>query len=169
MWTYVSMYIHPSTCLGASQVALVVKTLPADAGDLRDSGSIPGSGRSPGEGHGNPLQYSCLENPHGLAGYSPQDRKESDTTEQLNWIFDNGAKNTQWKTENLFNKCWWAKRMENESEVSQSCLPLCNPMDCSLLGSSVHAISRQEYWSELLFPSPGDLPDPGIEPGSPSL
>ena len=105
----------------------------------------------------------------GLTCCSTWRRKESDTTEQLNWIFDNGAKNTQWKTENLFNKCWWAKRIENESEVSQSCLPLCNPMDCSLLGSSVHAISRQEYRSELLFPSPGDLPDPGIEPGSPSL
>ena len=34
-----------------------------NAGDLRDTGSIPGLGRSPGEGHGNPLQYSCLENP----------------------------------------------------------------------------------------------------------
>ena len=43
--------------------ALVVKNLPADAGDLRDVGWIPGSGRSPGEGNGNPLQYSCLENP----------------------------------------------------------------------------------------------------------
>ena len=47
----------------ASQVALVVKSLPANAGDVRDAGSIPGLGRSPGEGHGNPLQYSCLENP----------------------------------------------------------------------------------------------------------
>ena len=49
-------------------------------------GSIPGSGRSPGGGHGNPLQCSCLENPHGqrnLADYSPWGRKESDTTEQL--------------------------------------------------------------------------------------
>ena len=44
-------------------VVLVVKNLPANAGDLSDSGSIPGSKRSPGEGHGNPLQYSCLENP----------------------------------------------------------------------------------------------------------
>ena len=40
----------------------VVKTLPANAGDIRDVGSIPGSGRSPRGGHGNPLQYSCLEN-----------------------------------------------------------------------------------------------------------
>ena len=46
----------------AFQVALVVKNLPANAGDLRDEGSIPGLGRSPGEGHGNPIQYSCLEN-----------------------------------------------------------------------------------------------------------
>ena len=47
----------------ASQVVLVVKNPPANAGDVRDVGSIPGWGRSPGEGHGNPLQYSCLENP----------------------------------------------------------------------------------------------------------
>ena len=49
--------------MGASQVALAVKNPPADAGDTRDGGLIPGSGRSPGGGHGNPLQYSCLENP----------------------------------------------------------------------------------------------------------
>ena len=51
-----------STITWASQVVLVVKNLPAKAGDIRDMGSIPGSGRSPGGGHGNPLQYSCLEN-----------------------------------------------------------------------------------------------------------
>ena len=49
--------------LGASQVVLVVKNPPANAGDLTDVGSIPGLGRSPGGGQGNPLQYSCLENP----------------------------------------------------------------------------------------------------------
>ena len=42
---------------------LVVKNLPASAGDIRETGSVPGLGRSPGGGHGNPLQYSCLENP----------------------------------------------------------------------------------------------------------
>ena len=47
----------------ASQVVLVVKNQPANAGDIRDVSSIPGLGRSPGGGHGNPLQYSCLENP----------------------------------------------------------------------------------------------------------
>ena len=39
------------------------KNLPASVGDIRDADSIPGSGRSPGRGHGNPLQYSCVENP----------------------------------------------------------------------------------------------------------
>ena len=43
-------------------MALVVKNLPANAGDIRDTGSVPGSGSSPGGGHGNPLHYSCLEN-----------------------------------------------------------------------------------------------------------
>ena len=44
-------------------MALLVKNLPTSAGDRRDVGSVPGLGRSPGGGHGNPLQYSCLENP----------------------------------------------------------------------------------------------------------
>ena len=59
---------------GASQVLLVVKNLPANTGDVRDTGWIPELGRSLGEGHANPLQYSCLENSHGqrsLAGCSP--------------------------------------------------------------------------------------------------
>ena len=49
--------------VGASLVVLVVKNLPANAGELRDTGSILGSARYHGGGHGNPLQYSCLENP----------------------------------------------------------------------------------------------------------
>ena len=53
--------------------------------------------------------------------------------------------------------------------VSQLCLTLCNSMACSLLGSSFHGILQQEYRSGLSFPSPGDLPDPRIEPGSPTL
>ena len=64
-------------------MALVVKNPPVNAGDVRDMGWIFGLGRSPGGGHGNPLQYSCLENPHGqrsLEGYSPSGYKESDTT-----------------------------------------------------------------------------------------
>ena len=66
------------------QVGVVVKNPPANTGNIRDLDSIPGSGRSPGGGHGNPLQYSCLQNPmdrgawraavHGVT-------KESDTAE----------------------------------------------------------------------------------------
>ena len=48
---------------GASQVALVVKNLSANAGEKGEVNLIPGWGRSPGGGHGSPLQYSCLENP----------------------------------------------------------------------------------------------------------
>ena len=48
----------------------------------------------------------------------------------------------------------------------QSCLTLCDPMDCNPPSSSVHGISQKEYWSGLPCPPPGDLPDPGIEPVS---
>ena len=80
---------------GASQaVLLVVKNPSANAGDIRGMGSVPASGRSPGRGHSNPLQYSCLENPHGqrsLVGCSPWGLEELDTTERLrfhyNYIF----------------------------------------------------------------------------------
>ena len=64
-------------------VAQTVKESTCNVGEL---GSIPGLGRSPEGGHGNPLQYSCLENPYGqrnLAGYSLLDHKGLDTTEQL--------------------------------------------------------------------------------------
>ena len=58
---------------------------------------------------------------------------------------------------------------ESESGVAQLCPTVCDPMDCSLPGSPAMGFSRQEYWSGLPFPSLGDLPNPGIEPGSPEL
>ena len=57
------MFTGPLKMNRASQVMLAIKNLPANAGDARDTGSVPVSGRSPGGGHGNPLQYSCLETP----------------------------------------------------------------------------------------------------------
>ena len=66
------------------QVVPVVKNPSASAEDIRDVGSIHRWGRSPGGGQGNPLQYSCLENPHGqrsLVSGSPWDHKKLDTTE----------------------------------------------------------------------------------------
>ena len=98
------------------------------AWNTRDLGLIPGLGRHPPPegGHGNPLQYSCLENPHGqrsLVGYCPGSHKELDMTEWLNKLgllplFAPGL---------LLVMC----------SVSQLCPTLCDPMNCSLLGFSV--------------------------------
>ena len=61
---FCSRYLELIFLVWDSQVVLVVKTcLPANARDIRNLGLIPGSGRSPGGGHGNPVKYSCLENP----------------------------------------------------------------------------------------------------------
>ena len=65
-------------------MTLVVKNLPANAGDTRDASSIPGLGRSPGEGPGNSLPYSCLENPMGRRAWQaivPGGCKELNMTE----------------------------------------------------------------------------------------
>ena len=64
-------------------MALAVKNLSANAGDIRDIGSVPGLGKSPGGGYGNPLQYSCLENPMDRGDWQATVHRlaESDTTE----------------------------------------------------------------------------------------
>ena len=74
----------PRWHIGASQVVLVVKSLPANIGDAGDVRSILGSQRSPGEGNGNQLQFSCLENlmdKKSLVGCSLWGHRELDTTE----------------------------------------------------------------------------------------
>ena len=86
----------------------VVKNLPANAGDARDTGSIPGLARSPGEGNGNPLQYSCLGNSIGRGAWPA-------TVHGV---------------------------PKSPSEVAQLCPTLCNPMNCSPPGSSVHGILK---------------------------
>ena len=76
------IYLH--LLYPSCQVALVVKNLPAKQKTQRDMCLIPGLGRSPRGRHGNPLQYSCLKNPHGqrrLAGYSSWGHKELDAAE----------------------------------------------------------------------------------------
>ena len=76
--------MFPCTVPWASQVALEVKNLPANPGDIRDVSSLPGLGRSPGGGHSNlPPGFLPGEShrQRSLVGYSPQGHKESDTTE----------------------------------------------------------------------------------------
>ena len=91
-------------------MALVVKNLPAGAGDIRDVGLIPLSGRSPGRGHGNPLLYSCLENPHGqrsLVGATVHRVAKSQTQlKRLSSVINIFAKTYSLKintTENIIN------------------------------------------------------------------
>ena len=77
-------FIHTYT--GASQVALVVKNMPASARDLRDTGSVPGLGKSPREGHGNLLQYSCLENPVDSGAWWATVHRVAKSWTRLNWL-----------------------------------------------------------------------------------
>ena len=119
----------------------------------------------PGESHGQ----------RSLAGYSPWDSKGTDMTERPTHLtFDlwkHKTKRIKHKNPQLlFSKLLSLSKGKKESEVTKSCPTLCYPMLCSRQGSSIDGIvSRQEYWSGLPFPSPGDLPDPGIKPGSPAL
>ena len=70
-----------------------------------------------------------------------------------------------------YKEGWYDKNRASEEEVrcclvAKLCPTLCNPMDCSSQAPLSLGFPRQEYWSGLPFPSPGDLPDPGIEPAS---
>ena len=69
-----------------SQVALVVKNLPVNAGDIRDMHSVPGLGRSPGVWTGNPLQYSCLENPMDRGAWWAIGHRVTKSQTQLKWL-----------------------------------------------------------------------------------
>ena len=83
-WDVVSLrWIHLT---GASQVALVVKNPPANAEDVRDAGSIPGLGRSLGGGHGNPLQFSCLENPMDRGAWEAIVHRITKNWTRLKWL-----------------------------------------------------------------------------------
>ena len=110
-------------------MTLVVKNPSANAGDLRDLGSILVLGRSPGGGQGNPLQYSCLENPIGRGHCHPSKNQ----TACMHVSHFNGV---------------------------QLCVTLWTVSSQAPLSMG---FSRQEYWSGLPCPPPGDLPAPGIE------
>ena len=80
---FISVHKRSTRILGFSDGSVDKKKSACNAGDTEDSGSIPGLGRSPGGGHGNPLQYSCLENPmeRGARWAIIHGVSESDSTE----------------------------------------------------------------------------------------
>ena len=84
----------------APYVARVVKNLPAHAGEVRDTGSIPGWGRSPEGGHGNPLQYSCLENPMDKGAWYAT----------VHGVTKNGTRLKLLRMHGLFLDSWWGPR-----------------------------------------------------------
>ena len=104
--TFLLSFGEEQACLWASLVAHLVKNLPANAGDARNTVSIPGSGRSPVEGNGNPLQYSYLENP-------------------MDWELDH-KKAVQQRIDAFGLWCWrrflripWAARRSNQSILKE--------------------------------------------------
>jgi len=139
-----------------------------------------------GEGNGNPPQYSCLENSMDRgAGWAtvcgaiknwtrlsehscccqvasvvsvsvwPHRRQPT----RLPHPWDSPGKNTGVGCHFLLQ----CMKVKSESEVAQLCLTLCDPMDCSLPGYSIHGISRQEYWSGVPLPSPKTSLDPRVK------
>ena len=74
------------TFMWVSQVVLVVKNPPANAGDIRDVGSVPGWGTSPGGGHGNTLWYSCLENPMDRGAWRAMVHRVAKSWTRLKWF-----------------------------------------------------------------------------------
>ena len=134
---------------GASQVTLVVKNWPANAGDIRDMGLIPGSGRSPGGGYGSSLHYSCLENPMdrkawwAIALWVCKELCTTETTEHS--TSDIRISSEPSTTSPYTYVCVHAKAL-------QLCSTLCSPMDCGLPRSSVHGIlqARILEWAAML-------------------
>ena len=106
-------------------MALVVKNLPANAGEARDMGLTPGLGRSPGEGNGNPLQYSCLEN--------PMDRAAWRATVHIKYCF-------------ILNKIWVAKRKSAVSPMKEIETIISSQWERGGLAGRRVVIHRQGLW-----------------------
>ena len=124
LWVYFWQNIYTQYCFllyhirkhpGASQVVQVVKNLPANAGDIRDMGLIPGLGRSLGEGHGNPLQYSCLENPMERGAWRPTVHGVVKSRTWPKWLSTDSIKD---------KKKYWFGKKEVEKKVRANMLML---------------------------------------------
>ena len=127
-----------------------------------DPGSIPGLERSPGGRHGNPLQYSCLENPMDRGAWRATAHKVTKSWTQLRTATAKSLQSCPSLCDPIDSSsptgvgCHFllqCMKVKNESEVAQSCLTLSDPMDCSLPGSSVHGIfqARVLEWGDIAF------------------
>ena len=106
-WLILSLYwptISSAVWYWASQVVLVIKNLPANAVDIRDVCSIPGLGRSTGEGNGNPLWYSCLENPMNRGAWQATDHAVARVGHDL--ATKPPPRMRRATTKRTDNKCW---------------------------------------------------------------
>ena len=125
-FNYTYVHIHIYICIHihiqASQMALVVKNLPANTGDATDVGPVPGSGRSPGEGNGNPLQYPCLGNSMNRGAWLAIVHVVTKT-----WTILSAHTHTHKHTHTDICVCLCAQLL--------SCVQLCSPVAYSLPGS----------------------------------
>ena len=130
----------------------LVENPPTNAGDSRDSSLIPGSGRSPGGGHGNPLQYSCLENPMDRGAW--RDTAPGVTKSQTR-LSTHALRPTDYVLifKLIFYCCnialwwwWWCP--------TKSCPTLTTPWTVGRQAPLSMGFSRQKYWGGLPFPSP---------------
>ena len=102
---------------------------------------------------------------------SPRHIQGVDTRNHVTWEIVAGCRT--WRCFSLKTR-WshgrgWTGVSRHEVLVAQSCPTLCNPMDCSPADSAVHGILQERIMEWVAFPTPGDVPNPGIEPGSPAL
>ena len=127
--------------LRASHMVLVVKISPANAGDVRDTGSISGSGGSHGGTHGNPLQYSCLENPMDIEAFQKTVHRVAKSCTQLKQLSTHKHSRLDAVSKPLkYLKVFLRQTMQYlrfQGLLLFSCPTLCNPMDNSTPGFPV--------------------------------
>ena len=120
----------------------MVKNPPANAGDIRDVGLTPGSQRSPGGGPGNPLQYSCLENPRDSGAWWAALYGVAQTWTRLKQLSSSSSSSSSMVYPVVINGCegWTIKKAAAAAKLLQSCPTLCDPIDGSPPGSPIPGI-----------------------------
>ena len=147
--------------------------------NVGDLGLIPGSGRSPEEGNGSPLQYSCLGNTVNRGAWWATVHGVAKLRIQLSdWNFHFHIEHWEGQVSGFFfPRMWFQTIWYLLAHHLHVCVFSCfscvwlfvTPWTVALQAPLSMGFSRQAYWSELLCPPPGDLPNPGIEPASPAV